>query len=212
MRRVPRLSLPRSMSAALPILAALAASAPASAAEPLAPAGQTLPTFARSPAPPSAESSAVWSGFSYGVEAFGVSGKGARGGVGGAANVAWRKAIDESLSVQLKTSAGYMPGVWKGAALARAPWGRNAITGANFVVSEASVAYEIGRLRPWASVGAGYAKATRFGGFSGGLNALNDMASERGKGTGFVTVGAGVDYAVTNNLTLGVAVHGVQAR
>jgi opacity protein-like surface antigen len=189
---------------ALPL--ALAAAAPALAAD-----GAPLPVFARAqdPASPSAsrDPSDFWKGFSYGVEAIGVSGRGIKGGVGGAADVAWRKALDDRLSVQFKTSAGYMPGVWKAS-----PWAKAGVTGANFVVSEASVAYEIGRLRPWASVGAGYAKATRFGGFNGGLNALNDMASERGKGSGFVTVGAGVDYAVTNTLTLGVAVHGVQAR
>lgn len=196
-------------SAALLALPVVLAAAPAVAAD-------ALPVFARAQAPasPSAsrDPSEFWKGFSYGVEAIGVSGKGIRGGVGGAANVAWRKAIDERLSVQIRTSAGYMPGAWKGAAFSGSPWGRSGITGSNFVMSEASVAYEIGRVRPWASLGAGYAKATRFGGFNGGLNAVNDLFSEHGKGSGFVAVGAGVDYAVTNNLTVGVAVHGVQAK
>jgi|APMI01.1.fsa_nt_gi opacity protein-like surface antigen len=170
-------------------------------------AGAGLPTFARAPEAAQPKSNDFWKGLSYGVEAFGVSGKGIKGGFGGAANVAWTKPIDDRLSFQLKTSAGYMPGVWKAS-----PWGRAGATGSNFVFAEASVGYEIGRVRPWASVGAGYAKATRYGGFAGGLNSVNDMFGEPGKGSGLVAVGAGVDYAITNNLTVGVAVHAVQAK
>lgn len=176
------------------------------------PAGATdllspLPTFARAPETAARESNAVWKGFSYGVEAIGVSGKGIKGGVGGAANVAWRTPVDERASFRLKTSAGYMPGVWKAS-----PWGRAGATGSNFVLTEASVAYDMGRVRPWASVGLGFAKATRFGGFSGGLNSINDMLDGPGKTARFVAVGAGVDYAVTDKLTIGVAVHGLQAK
>lgn len=181
------------------------AAAPARAGDGLIAA--PLPTFARVPDAPVRDSNEFWKGLSYGVEAFGVSGKGVKGGVGGAANVAWTRPIDDRFTFRLKTSAGYMPGVWKAS-----PWGRAGYTGSNFVFAEASVGYEIGRVRPWASVGAGYAKATRYGGFSNGINSVNDMFGEPGKGSGLVAVGAGVDYAVTDKFTVGVAVHAVQAR
>jgi opacity protein-like surface antigen len=192
------------MRPALPFaLLTCALAPPALAADFAAP----LPTFARAPKAATRDAASVWKGFSAGVEAFAVSGKGIKGGLGGAANVAWRTALDERTTFQLKASAGYMPGVWKASA-----WGRAGFTGSNFVFTEASLAHEIGRVRPWASVGVGYAKATRYGGFSGGLNSINDMFGEPGKGAGFVAVGAGVDYAVTDRLTIGVAVRGVQAR
>lgn len=170
-----------------------------------------LPTFARAPQATSADPGAFWKGLSYGVEAIGVSGKGIKGGVGGAANVAWRTAIDDRLSVQFKTSAGYMPGLWKAPAFG-GTWAKSGITGSNFVLSEASVGYDMGRVRPWASVGVGFAKPTRYGGFSGGLNSINSMFDGEGKSSRFVAVGAGVDYAVTDKLTIGVAVHGLQAK
>lgn len=199
------------MRPALPFALLTCALAPpalaADFAAPLPTFAAPLPTFARAPEAATRDAASVWKGFSAGVEAFAVSGKGIKGGLGGAANVAWRTALDERTTFQLKTSAGYMPGVWKASA-----WGRAGFTGSNFVFTEASLAHEIGRVRPWASVGVGYAKATRFGGFSGGLNSINDMFGEPGKGAGFVAVGAGVDYAVTDKLTIGVAVRGVQAR
>lgn len=198
----------RALCLALPLLAAAIAPARAADAQPVFIQPMFgLPTFARAPEAPTRDPASIWKGLSYGVEAFGVSGKGIKGGFGGAANVAWRQPIDDRLSFQFKTSAGYMPGVWKAS-----PWAKSGVTGSNFVFSEASLAYEAGRLRPWASVGAGYAKATRYGGFSGGLNSVNDMFGEPGKGAGFVAVGAGVDYAVTDKLTVGVSVHAVQAK
>lgn len=194
------------MRRALVLLPLCLAAAPAAATDLVSP----LPTFARAPEAASRDAGAFWKGLSAGVEAIGVSGKGMRGGVGGAANVAWRTALDERLSVQFKTSAGYLPGVWKGPALATG-WSKG-FSGSNFALAEASVAYDMGRVRPWASVGLGAARATRFGGFSGGLNAVNALFDGEGKTARFVAVGAGVDYAVTDKLTIGVAVHGLQAR
>jgi opacity protein-like surface antigen len=167
-----------------------------------------LPVFAqKSVDAQSARSSDFWKGFSYGVEGYVVGGKGIRGGLGGAANVAWTKALDNNLVVSLKTSAGYMPGVAKAS-----PWGRQGFQGANFAQVEAVVGYEIGRIKPWASIGGGGLGLTKTGGFSGGLNAVNDMFGEKSKKLGFVSYGAGVDYAVNNNLTIGVAMHGIQTQ
>jgi opacity protein-like surface antigen len=168
--------------------------------------GAALPLFARAPDAVSRSPQDVWKGFSYGVEAIAVGGKGIKGGFGGAANVAWTRPLDNGVSVGLKAGAGYRPGIWRAS-----PWAAMGATGANFAFAEANVAYEFGRVRPWASVGAGVLKPTRHGGFSGGLNALNGLF-EPGHRSGYVEVGAGVDYAVTNNLTIGVAVRGFQAQ
>lgn len=165
-----------------------------------------LPTFAQTGAPtPAADPASFWKGLSYGVEGYAVGGKGVRGGVGGGANVAWTKSFDNNLFVQLKTTAGYMPGVVKAS-----PWGRSGFSGAHFAQAEATVGYEMGRVRPWVSVGGGALKASRDGGFANGLASANSLFSEPGKTRGFMTYGAGVDYAVTNKLTIGVAVHGVR--
>lgn len=192
---------------AAPFAAAPAAAGDGAAGEP----ASDLPLFARAPDAVSRRPESIWKGFSYGVEAIAVGGKGIKGGFGGAAHVAWTKPLDNGVSVGLKAGAGYLPGVWRVSPWRASPWAAAGATGANFAFAEANVAYEFGRLRPWASLGAGVLKPTRYGGFSGGLNAINDLF-EPGKRSGYVEVGAGVDYAVTNNLTVGVAVRGFQAQ
>lgn len=187
--------------------AALAA-APARAADrDLVWAGEPLPTFARAPQAPVRDPADFWKGFSYGVEAMAVGGRGYRGGFGGAANVALERSLDEHLTFAMKATSGYQPGMWKAS-----PWGRAGATGTNFALGETSARYDVGRVSGWVSVGLGFAKPTRNGGFSGGLNAANGLFSDPGKGTSLATFGAGVDYQVTNDLRIGVGVRGLRAQ
>lgn len=178
-------------------LAFLVLAAPAGAAE--------LPTFARrAPAEPAAES--PWKGLSIGVEAIAVGGRGVKGGVGGATTIAWSRTFDNNWSLGLKASAGHLP------ALAFAPWRMPGWSGVkpagwNFVSTSATVGYELGNVRPWASVGATFLKPTQFGG-ARGFDAVNGFFGEPGRTQGVVTYGAGVDFAVSNKLTIGVGVVG----
>jgi opacity protein-like surface antigen len=161
-----------------------------------------LPTFAQTP-PPAAPDS-PWKGLSVGAEAFWIGGRGAKGGFGGATNVAWSRTFDNNVILGLKLRAGYAP------ALAFAPlWGGRRAGGWNFVETSATVGYDFGRVRPWASVGAAFLKPTGQRGFGGGIDTLNAFFEPGGGTRGLVTYGAGADIAITNNVTLGVAVHGV---
>ena len=179
------------------LLALSLIAAPAGAAE--------LPTFARAPGEEAAAAS-PWKGLSIGVEAIAVSGRGVKGGFGGATNVAWRRTFDNNWSLGLQASAGHLP------ALAFAPfrapgWGGVRPVGWNFVSTSARVGYEFGNVRPWASLGATFLKPTSFGG-ARGFDAVNGFFAEPGRTQGLVTYGAGVDFAVSNKLTIGVGVYG----
>lgn len=171
----------------------LALAAPAGAAE--------LPTFAQRPASETTQDS-PWKGWSVGVEAIAVGGRGIKGGFGGATHIAWNKTFENNLTLGLKASVGHLP------AIAFAPaFGGVRPAGWNFAATSATIGYELGRVRPWASIGAAFLKPTQFGG-ARSLDAANSFFSEPGRTQGLVTYGAGVDFAVTNNLTIGVGVMG----
>lgn len=181
---------------ALPLLALPLLAGAARAAE--------LPAFARGP---SAETAAAspWKGLSIGVEAIAVGGRGVRGGFGAATSVGWSRTFDNNWSLGLKASAGHLP------AIAFAPIGAPGWSarpaGWNFVSTSATVGYDFGNVRPWASVGATFLKPTQFGG-ARGFDAVNGLFGEPGRTQGVLTYGAGVDFAVSNRLTIGVGVIG----
>ncbi|MBL8587369.1 MAG: hypothetical protein JNK46_02470 [Methylobacteriaceae bacterium] len=174
--------------------AVLACAGPAAAGE--------LPTLARGPVPETAAPASIWQGLSVGVEGIVVGGRGMKTGFGGATTVAWSRRFENDLILGLKASAGHLP------AFAWTAWPGRRLVGVNFVTTEASLAYDFGRVRPWAAVGAGFVKPTAFGG-ARGLDAVNSFFDEPGRTRGVVTYGAGVDFAVSNRLTIGVGVRGM---
>jgi opacity protein-like surface antigen len=77
-----------------------------------------------------------------------------------------------------------------------------------------SVGYDMGRFMPYITAGVGTARATNFATPSSGFDSLNNMfsRSSSSQSTTITTVGAGFNYAVTNNLHVGFEVNAVQQR
>jgi opacity protein-like surface antigen len=164
------------------------------AAEELATSG--VPLFARNlPAQPQEPS--IWSGLYVGNEVFAISGKGVKGGFGGAGFIGYDHAFANDVVVGVRADAGYSP------SLAR--WG--ASRGFDFASANVSVGYEIGRFRPFVAAGVALAKPDVFGrGFTTTSDAVNDLFDQASSVRAYGTVGAGLDYAVTDKLTVSVAV------
>ncbi len=154
-------------------------------------------SFAPLPAA-SAKQADPWKGLTLGTEAFAVSGlgKGMKGGFGADGFLGYDHAFDNHVVLGLRASAGYLPGIIQGGP-----------AGYNFGMVDARFGYEMGRLTPWVAVGGGVAKATRFASNTPDVStSLNDLFSDTHKGATFTRASAGFDYAVNNNLTLGMSV------
>ncbi|HUO55520.1 MAG TPA: outer membrane beta-barrel protein [Rhodoblastus sp.] len=145
-----------------------------------------------------------WSGLTFGTEVFGAAGagRGGRGGFGGDAFVGYYKEFDNRIVIGAQGSAGYMPGLYN--------YGPRSYS---YGLAQVRVGYDMGRLLPYVTFGAGLARPSGWlNGAAVGLDSLNDMFVGSGPSTTITTVGAGVEYAVTNNLTIGVEVDAVQQR
>ncbi len=145
-----------------------------------------------------------WSGLTVGTSVFaGIgSGHGGRNGFGGDATVGYYKELDNRIVIGAQAGAGYLPGLTK--------YGPR---GYDFGLAEVKVGYDMGRLMPYVTFGAGLAKPTStLNGGPTGFGAVNDMFVGSQPSTTLTTVGAGVDYAVTDHLTVGVQVNSVQQR
>lgn len=151
-----------------------------------------------------ARPSGRWGGLTVGTEVFGAmgAGRGGRGGFGGAAYVGYGKELDNNIVISAQGSAGYLPGL--------SQFGPR---GYDFGMAEVKIGYDMGRLMPYVTLGAGIARPTSaLNGAPTGFDALNDMFVGSQAATTITTVGAGVDYAITDRLTVGVQVNAVQQR
>jgi outer membrane immunogenic protein len=194
-------------AARISALLLLALAAPASAADLPFFAGGSGWTYDSPPALAPREAPAPsnpWLGLVVGAEAFGAaaSGRGARGGFGGDAYVGYYKEFDNNIVVGAQGAAGYLPGLYK--------YGPR---GYDFGLADLKVGYDMGRLLPYVTMGVGLAKPTSMpNGSPTGFDSLNDMFVGSGPTSQIVTVGAGVDYAVTDHLTIGIGANVVQQR
>lgn len=190
------------------LLLCLVLAAPARAAD--------LPYFVSGPggsiydAPPVLQSwdapapSNPWSGLTVGADMFAAvgGGHGSRGGFGGDAYVGYYKELDNRVVIGAQASAGYMPGLYQ--------YGPR---GYDFGLAQVKIGYDMGRIMPYVTFGAGLAKPTSaLNGAPTGFAAINDMFVGGQPTATITTVGAGVDYAVTDHLTVGVQVNAVQQR
>ena len=161
----------------------------------------TLPTLALDPQVPP-----PWQhGLTVGSEVSFSSAKGVKGMAGGAGFIGYDRAFDNNLVLGVQASAGYAPFAIQN--------GR--FKGADFVGMNASVGYEMGRLTPYVTTSLDFARTSLFDhGFTSGGDAINSFLSGGGDTKTYGSVGAGFDYAVTNNLRVGMSVgvgnlHGV---
>jgi outer membrane immunogenic protein len=175
-------------------LAALGGLFEAAAAEELA--ASNLPLFAQNLQPKPQEPS-IWSGLYVGSEVFAVSGKGVKGGFGGSGFIGYDRAFANDVVVGVQANAGYSP------SLAR--WG--GARGFDFASANVKIGYDLGRFKPFVTGGVTLAKPDVIGrGFTTPTDSVNDLFDSTSSVKAFGTVGAGVDYAVTDKLTVGVSV------
>jgi outer membrane immunogenic protein len=178
---------------ALAALAALGASARADNATP-----PTLPSLALNPQAPDPSMSSPWTGLYVGSELSASFAKGVKGGrFGGAAYAGYNREFDNNLVLGVDAKAGYAPSMF-----AHGP------RGFNFAETDVKVGYDMGRLMPYVTAGVALAKPNQWGvpAYTGATDAMNNLFSSGDGLRGIGTVGAGVDYAINNNLTVGVAV------
>jgi hypothetical protein len=154
----------------------------------------TLPTLAVDPQ----VSEPWWHGLTVGSEVSIAAAKGVKGMAGGAGFVGYSHAFDNNLVIGVQAAAGYAPYAIQ----------NGAFKGADFIGMSAQVGYEMGRLTPFLTTSFDLAHATQFShGYTGGIDAINAFLNGGGDTAALGTIGAGFDYAVTNNLHVGIAVN-----
>jgi hypothetical protein len=159
-------------------------------------AASSLPLFAQNVQPKPQEPS-IWSGLYVGGEVFAISGKGVKGGFGGAGFIGYDHVFANDVVVGVRADAGYSP------SLAR--WG--AARGFDFTSTNVSVGYEMGGLKPFVTAGVALAKPDVIGrGFTTPGDVVNDLFDSSANVKAYGTFGAGFDYAVTDKLSVSITV------
>lgn len=170
----------------LTILLAGAAATPGVAAD--LPA---LPSLAVDPQlpPPDWKGFYVGSGVSLGV------GKGVKGQVGGDVFAGYDHHYDNGVVLGVTFDTGYNPWLVP----------NSQVKGFDFAEASVKLGYEMGRLTPFVTAGVALGKATNYVGGPPDANAsINGLFSGPGAVQAVGVVGAGFDYAITNNLHVGV--------
>jgi opacity protein-like surface antigen len=171
------------------LAAMIACASPAFAAD--LPALPSLATDPQLP-PPSWKGLYVGSGVSFAVA------KGAKGSVGGDVFAGYDHRFENGLVLGVQFDTGYNPWV--------VPNSRARCF--DFAESSIKVGYEMGRLTPFVSAGVALAKGAPFtGGLPDANASINGLFSGPGGYQAVGVMGAGVDYALTNNLHVGVAAY-----
>jgi opacity protein-like surface antigen len=174
------------------LLGALGAAAHA-ADLPNAAATPSLPTLALDPqAPPPS----IWKGLYVGSEIF-VSGvKGAKG-FGGGAYAGYDRHFDNGLVLGVRASVGYAPFMF----------GPSPIKGFDYAMATAKVGYDMGRLTPYLLTGVAMTKANLnpAAGYFGPADSVNNVFNGWSNLATSGMIGAGFDYQITNNMSVGLA-------
>ena len=143
-----------------------------------------------------------WTGLVMGTEAFAVSGigRGTHGGFGGGGYIGYNKEFDNNIVVGFQASGGYLPGLYN--------YGPR---GYNYGMANVNVGYDMGRFMPYVTFGVGRAGATNsLNRTSGGFDSLDTLFGGS-QATTLTTVGAGFNYAITDQLAVGFQVNATQA-
>lgn len=155
------------------------------------PSQSPLPSLAADPGTQAPD----WKGFYIGTGIAVASFKGEKGAVGGEVFGGYDHKFDNNVVLGVQFSTGYNPWIF--------PSGR--YHGFDFAETSVKVGYEMGRLTPYVVTGVGVARATNFGGGLANLdNSLNGAFSGPGAAQAVGSVGAGFDYALTNNIHVGL--------
>jgi opacity protein-like surface antigen len=172
------------------VLAALLAAGSAAEADPAIP---TLPTLALDPqAPPPS----IWKGLYAGTDIFFSAGRGSKGLVGGGGFVGYERRLDNNLVLGVQASVGYGP-----FSLQHSPF-----KGYDYGELSAKVGYEMGRLTPYLTTGIALTKpnGNPGEGYLSAADSANNLFNGATNLSATGIFGGGVDYALTNNTTIGI--------
>ena len=87
------------------------------------------------------------------------------------------------------------------------------VRGYDFAAADIKLGYDMGRVMPFVTAGLALARPHLGAGFATpGGDSLTEVLNGSGDSRTLTRVGAGVEYAVTDRLTVGVAVQHVQGR
>jgi len=165
-------------------LAALLCVAPAHADPSL-----TIPPVSIDPHPAPGQ----WSGLYVGTGVTFAAIKGQKGAFGGDVFAGYDKRFDNNLVLGVKFDTGF------------APYAFGRYRGFDYAMASVKVGYDFGRVTPYVYAGGGLARATAFSSELPDASATLNGLFGQGPARGVTAFGAGVDYHVTNNVTIGVA-------
>jgi len=180
----------RLMKSASVLLAAFGLAGLASAA--IADDSLTIPPVTIDPHP----APSIWSGLYVGTGVTFAAAKGQKGQFGGDVFAGYDKTFENNLVLGVKFDTGYEPFLTSS--------GR--FRGFDYAMTNVKLGYDFGRVVPYVYAGGGLAHATAFNSGLPDANAtINGLLYGPGGARAVSTFGAGVDYHVTNNVTIGVS-------
>ena len=157
-------------------------------------APRPLPSLALDPQAPAPS---IWKGLYVGTDVFFAGGKHEKGLVGGGGFVGYDRRFDNDMILGVQASTGFSP-----YSLQRGPF-----KGYEYAAVDAKVGYEMGRVTPYLTAGIALARPSGApgAGYLSPTDSANAVFNGGGNLGGSGVVGAGVDYALTSNTTVGIA-------
>ncbi|HVB88664.1 MAG TPA: hypothetical protein VND97_00545 [Beijerinckiaceae bacterium] len=157
-----------------------------------------LPTFAQAPSS-AGEAPDPWRGLYAGSDLSFTSGK--YGGIGGGAYIGYNREFDNHWVIGVEGGVGYSPNLFSYPTAA----------GYNYGVVSVKTGYDMGRFMPFVTAGMILAKPNDpLAHYTGPMDSANDLFNQSGKLSTLTSVGAGFDYAVTNNVSVEMSVSATQ--
>jgi len=153
-------------------------------------ASSSLPSLAADPLTQAPD----WKGFYVGAGVEAVAFKGAKAQFGGDVYGGYDHRFDNNVVLGVRFSTGYSP--W---AFPSSPY-----RGFSFGETDVKLGYAMGRLTPYVIAGAALARPSYGADFGDLSQSVNGLFSGPGAVQAVGTAGVGFDYAVTNNLTVGL--------
>jgi opacity protein-like surface antigen len=135
-----------------------------------------------------------WSGFYVGAGVDVVSFKGAKAQAGGDVFGGYDHHFDNNVILGVRFSTGYSPWAFPGG-----PY-----RGFSFGEADVKLGYAMGRLTPYVIAGAALARPSYGADFGDLSQSVNGLFAGPGAVQAVGTAGVGFDYAVTNNVTVGL--------
>ena len=154
-----------------------------------------LPTFALHP-PGDTRNEPFWKGLYFGSDAFVIGSKGLKSQLGGDSYIGYDKSFSNNLQLDVRASTGYLPSLVP----------KTGLSGYDYADSSFKLAYDMGRLTPFVTAGGLIAKPSfNSYAYSNTTNSLNDLLNPSSSTKTFGHVGAGFNYAINSNLSVGMS-------